>query len=585
MFVTESGLPNDDGRIPNTFFNDEQSRVPVIGVTFAKQNQSFFKNISVSMDNPKTTEVAINNTFLMANKYDGGNNQITALGQDLFTIYSNYSYECTVEMMGCACIMPLMYFQLNNIPMFKGTYIIYNVSHSITPGNMTTTFSGQRLSRFRTKRNENNIGISPNEDGLAYTSSNFEKSGDSLLEGCYTPSGHKLENEAVYGSISKISGINDKAVLRAVEYAETHYNGGFFEGGKLRLYYDPWMGHNSRVTAPSAIVTSQTSTAYTVPNTYESNISMMGVAVNSLPGGDNEENMSVIRRCTTSGAFGIPGSAYASCGAASVDEFIQKSGESFTNQGNYFGTLLKNNTALKDALASKNWKKFAKLYKGAGGVTTHGVYMQGDTADFATYAKDLETGYNEAKAASPQYRPAYVEKSTPFFDPSQETQSYDVQPDTTLCTGGTSCPNGTNSLLDVAAALRHLISHAHSSSISKCATYVKNALQAGGIKYVSCDASDCKGQPFIASYCQKLYDSKPGDYGTRGNKLNGRWEKGDIVIIDSFNKHKYGHIAMWTGTQWISDFKQNNCDIYKDGESAWNAGKFHFYRFKNRKNV
>jgi hypothetical protein len=270
MFVTESGLPNDDGRIPNTFFNDEQSRVPVIGVTFAKQNQSFFKNISVSMDNPKTTEVAINNTFLMANKYDGGNNQITALGQDLFTIYSNYSYECTVEMMGCACIMPLMYFQLNNIPMFKGTYIIYNVAHSITPGNMTTTFSGQRLSRFRTKRNESNIGISPNEDGLAYTSSNFEKSGDSLLEGCYTPSGHKLENEAVYDSISKISGINDKAVLRAVEYAETHYSGGFFEGGKLRLYYDPWMGKNSdpQVTAPSAIVASQTSTAYTVPNTY-----------------------------------------------------------------------------------------------------------------------------------------------------------------------------------------------------------------------------------------------------------------------------------------------------------------------------
>ena len=58
-----------------------------------------------------------------------------------------------------------------------------------------------------------------------------------------------------------------------------------------------------------------------------------------------------------------------------------------------------------------------------------------------------------------------------------------------------------------------------------------------------------------------------------------------VVIIDSFNSHKYGHIAIWTGKNWVSDFKQNNCDIYKDGKQAWDAGKFHFYRFKNRINV
>jgi hypothetical protein len=66
------------------------------------------------------------------------------IGQNIYSIYSNRSYNCTVEMMGCANIMPMMYFQLNNIPMFKGVYMIINVKHSIRNGNMTTTFTGVR---------------------------------------------------------------------------------------------------------------------------------------------------------------------------------------------------------------------------------------------------------------------------------------------------------------------------------------------------------------------------------------------------------------------------------------------------------
>ena len=50
--------------------------------------------------------------------------------------------------MGCANIMPMMYFQLNNIPMFKGAYMITSVKHSIKAGNMTTTFTGVRQSRI-----------------------------------------------------------------------------------------------------------------------------------------------------------------------------------------------------------------------------------------------------------------------------------------------------------------------------------------------------------------------------------------------------------------------------------------------------
>ena len=50
-------------------------------------------------------------------------------------------------MLGCAQIQPLMYFQLLNIPMWRGTYMIYKVTHTMAPGTMTTKFVGMKMSR------------------------------------------------------------------------------------------------------------------------------------------------------------------------------------------------------------------------------------------------------------------------------------------------------------------------------------------------------------------------------------------------------------------------------------------------------
>ena len=54
-------------------------------------------------------------------------------------------------MMGCAEIQPFMYFQLQNIPMFKGAYTVFNVQHHITANHMTTTFKGLRIKTNKTK--------------------------------------------------------------------------------------------------------------------------------------------------------------------------------------------------------------------------------------------------------------------------------------------------------------------------------------------------------------------------------------------------------------------------------------------------
>ena len=151
-------LDDDDDNLPTQITSkrlENGYKIPAFAVTYGKQYQHYFKNIDVSTDNPIVTEEAIKAQFMIAsmNSKNNGENgkKLNFLGQDLYTIYSNNSYTCTVKMMGCAWIQPLMYFQLNNIPMFRGAYLIQKVFHHIEPGNMETTFVGVRMAKQTTK--------------------------------------------------------------------------------------------------------------------------------------------------------------------------------------------------------------------------------------------------------------------------------------------------------------------------------------------------------------------------------------------------------------------------------------------------
>lgn len=121
--------------------------IPAFGVTYGKGNQSFFKNISLSTKDQQVTETSIATTMEIASQGGDSPTESTFFGQDIYRVYANNSYSCTVEMMGNAQIMPLMYFQLNGIPMWRGAYMITKVDHTITAGNMSTTFTGTRQSK------------------------------------------------------------------------------------------------------------------------------------------------------------------------------------------------------------------------------------------------------------------------------------------------------------------------------------------------------------------------------------------------------------------------------------------------------
>lgn len=110
--------------------------------------------------------------------------------------------------------------------------------------------------------------------------------------------------------------------------------------------------------------------------------------------------------------------------------------------------------------------------------------------------------------------------------------------------------------------------HAHNSSIGYCTRYISNALQAVGFKfarqgsaYMFHTKGILKGMGFgLVSQGQKGYAP----------------QKGDVCVINRFGSHEHGHICIYDGKNWISDFVQRNPSPYKDYPGEKNML---FYRY------
>jgi hypothetical protein len=154
-FKSTSFMLSDVQDIPKAISSRQDGqgfKVPAFGVSYGKQYQSYFKNVNVNMDNPVVTEQSLKLKYSIIDpKASEDSRTFRTYGQDLFDVYSNMSFTCTVEMMGCAWVQPLMYFVLLNIPMFRGSYLIQQVTHSIRPGNMTTKFVGVRMANVASR--------------------------------------------------------------------------------------------------------------------------------------------------------------------------------------------------------------------------------------------------------------------------------------------------------------------------------------------------------------------------------------------------------------------------------------------------
>ncbi|CNE05835.1 hypothetical protein [Yersinia mollaretii] len=132
----------------------------------------------------------------------------------------------------------------------------------------------------------------------------------------------------------------------------------------------------------------------------------------------------------------------------------------------------------------------------------------------------------------------------------------------------------------VSKAVQYLNDNAKPSSEGYCARYVKRAISAGG---------DISTWPSIVS--AKNYGSALIERGFRVVDVNSGYIAGDVVVIQGIRKsdfpvgeirkdHPHGHMAMFNGQQWVSDFKQNN-GYYPGGDYRKAKPAYVFYRHKD----
>jgi hypothetical protein len=118
-------------------------------INFGIQNQTIFNNIDIDTTEIKETGESLRLIDEIFKKKDSGTPILQK--QNLFNVYEQRAYSCTVTIpFGNTCIQPTTYFELKNVPMFNGVYIILEVSHKINSSSnkLETTFKGTRIRRY-----------------------------------------------------------------------------------------------------------------------------------------------------------------------------------------------------------------------------------------------------------------------------------------------------------------------------------------------------------------------------------------------------------------------------------------------------
>lgn len=188
---------------------DKDEPVTVFKVNFGQQNQNIFKD--VSLDQSEFSETAEGLKIQDDISQRGNPKNRTLAGQNMYDVWSVRSYKAEIDMMGNAMIQPMMYFQLNNIPLFHGAYMITRVKHKIVPNHMSTNFTGVKIRKPTTKI----FSVGDFYMSLLETVENLSIKGDSfsvgsgLITGSYPPIIVSLiETNALNGYFESVQ-IND----------------------------------------------------------------------------------------------------------------------------------------------------------------------------------------------------------------------------------------------------------------------------------------------------------------------------------------------------------------------------------------
>jgi hypothetical protein len=169
LMTGEGGLPNDFTKERG----ENEHNVVAFAVNYGHQNQNIFTDVRLDQKEFAETDESLQITDDIAK--NASQSDRTQAGQNLWNVYQVRSYSTEVTALGNAMLQPMMYFQLNNIPMFHGAYMIIHTKHKITPNHMKTTFKGVRTRYVDTPLIDSDtlymsmIGSLSDVDGSKYT--------------------------------------------------------------------------------------------------------------------------------------------------------------------------------------------------------------------------------------------------------------------------------------------------------------------------------------------------------------------------------------------------------------------------------
>jgi RHS repeat-associated protein len=107
--------------------------------------------------------------------------------------------------------------------------------------------------------------------------------------------------------------------------------------------------------------------------------------------------------------------------------------------------------------------------------------------------------------------------------------------------------------IDKDKMVEYVEQNAKEKSQGRCAYACRKAFEAGGMNTTGRPVSAKDYGPFLL---QKGAQVVPG-----GDSYEA--EKGDVAVFDGNDARPHGHIQIFTGSQWVSDFKQNNFSPYR----------------------
>jgi hypothetical protein len=126
-----------------------------------------------------------------------------------------------------------------------------------------------------------------------------------------------------------------------------------------------------------------------------------------------------------------------------------------------------------------------------------------------------------------------------------------------------------NGSYDIEKAVDHLNAHALDASIHKCATYVRRAIEAGGGVLPT----------NLSHRYAKEYGPVLSAVGFRKVSVDDYFpQKGDIAVFQAPSGKDEGHVQMYNGEMWVSDFFQRGSDIYPGKKYREEKVSYEIYR-------